>query len=163
VTTKSSNILGVIAILMVTTTLCAGCDSASETLVQADPEPATTEALGDTYLDGLDKDGDAQLMRLELTTSSPEPKYTGNYTWTLSVFDVEENPIAGAEVIAEPTMPAHGHGTFPKVTLGDEVEPGRYELVDMDLFMPGLWRISVEVRWGSDSVDTSHFEFDLQG
>jgi hypothetical protein len=160
---RSLNTERFIATLMVMATLWSGCESALDEVDSAPPEAETSEVLGDTYTEGLEKRGDAELIRVALTTSTPTLKYAGAYTWLISISDDEGGAITGAEVVAVPTMPTHGHGTFPTMTLGDEVDPGRYQLVDMDLFMAGLWRIAIEVQWGEGAVDTVQYEFDLEG
>ena len=126
--------------------------------------PAAEEsALGDVYEVGLEKSGVQGLVTATLTTSAPIPKYTGEYTWTVTIVDDEGSPITGAEVVAIPTMPSHGHGTFPANTLGVENEPGQYELLKMNLFMAGLWQVDIEITWGEELTDTVRFEFDLEG
>ncbi|MGB0588101.1 MAG: hypothetical protein ACPGU1_00335 [Myxococcota bacterium] len=127
--------------------------------------------LGDAYEPGLQKE-DAGLT-VTLSLSTPEPKYVGKYTWRLSLsasLGEETLPVGWADVVATPTMPSHGHGTFPPTTLGARISEGDYELLEMDLFMPGVWQIDVTVtwedpfgRWEAWQESEVIFEFYLQG
>ena len=162
--------LGVRLSLLLSLTACAligaqSCgDAAEHDHGDQTGTPAAQESpLGDVYEVGLEKTGELGLVTATLTTSVPAPKYTGEYTWTVAIVDDEGSPITGAEVVAVPTMPSHGHGTYPATTLGVENEPGQYELLKMNLFMAGLWQVDIEITWGEELTDTVRFEFDLEG
>jgi hypothetical protein len=117
----------------------------------------------DEYYTGLEKTSDAGLFTVRLLESSPIPQDTAVYTWRILVMDAAGAPVVGSEVVAEPTMPAHGHGTFPPTTIAEEqAENGRYELKDMDLFMPGIWRVEIRIEAG-DATDWVEYHFDLEG
>jgi len=117
----------------------------------------------DEYYTGLEKTSDAGLFIVRLLESSPIPQDTDIYTWRILVVDAAGAPVLGSEVVAEPTMPAHGHGTFPPTTVAEEqVENGRYELKDMDLFMPGIWRVEIRIEAGG-VTDWVEYHFDLEG
>ena len=128
-------------------------------------------SLGDAYAPGLQKEDNGLTVALSLST--PEPKYVGKYTWTLTLSAPafgETPPVPWADVIATPTMPAHGHGTFPLTTLASRVSEGVYELHEMDLFMAGLWQVDIAVTWEDphgryEEFQESQvtFEFDLDG
>ena len=116
------------------------------------------------YAAGIEKrteDGD---LRVVLIESSPIPKDTGLYTWVVEVQNAQCEPIEGASVVAEPTMPSHGHGTSPPPTSGVSLDAaGRLELTDMDLFMPGIWEVTLTVILEGESPETVRFNFDLEG
>ena len=67
----------------------------------------------DTYVVGLEKEGEKGEFKVRLLQSDPIPQDTGFYDWTVEVLTPDGAPVAGAIVLAKPTMPAHGHGTFP--------------------------------------------------
>ena len=116
----------------------------------------------DTYVEGMEKVTENASFTVRLDVSDPVPKDTGKYTWTITVLTMKGTPV-DAEVKAEPTMPQHGHGTTPQFTEGTEgAETGQYILSDMDLFMPGIWQVSIEVT--ADGItDSVNFIFDLEG
>jgi hypothetical protein len=117
----------------------------------------------DTYSEGMEKMAASGHYKIRLDMSSPAPKDTGNYTWTLSLMDMEGNAVQDATVNAEPTMPQHGHGTDPKFTDATAGEHnGQYVLTDMNLFMPGIWQVMITVNKG-EMTDTVTFLFDLEG
>jgi len=116
----------------------------------------------DAYVANLYKVGDNEVFSVMLTASSPLPKYTDVYDWTLQVFDGEGNPLTGLAMEAEPTMPEHGHGTFPLVTDAVEEPSGVYTLPQLDLFMAGVWEVEIRVTNTDEGADISRFYFDLE-
>ena len=111
---------------------------------------------------GLAKDGVHGVLRVRLMESDPIPEYTDMYTWSLEVVDLDGQPITGATIIAEPRMLFHDHGTFPPFTEAVESPEGGYQLVDMDLFMPGVWHIMIRITT-ADGDDEVAYDFDLEG
>jgi len=115
----------------------------------------------DEYVAGMEKAGADGHFRLALIQSDPIPQDLTLYTWLIEVRDAEGQPIDVDEVVAEPTMPDHGHGTFPAFTPGVPAEgTGRYTLTEMDLFMAGVWRIELVIRNG-ETEDHVVFNFEL--
>ena len=116
---------------------------------------------GDEYIAGMEKVSSEGHFRVALIESTPIPQDLTLYTWVLEVRDADGQPIDGASVVAEPTMPDHGHGTFPITTPGVTAEGvGRFTLTDMDLFMAGVWQIELRITAG-DVSDTAFFHFVL--
>jgi hypothetical protein len=66
--------------------------------------------------------------------------------------------VTGAEVIATPYMPDHGHGTPIKVNVSAIPIPGQYELAPVNLWMPGYWEISIGAMLGG-ARDSAVFKF----
>ena len=122
------------------------------------------ELMGESFVVGLEKPGDHGRFTVRLMESDPIPRYTGLYSWTLEIVDAEGRPLSGASVRAEPRMPDHDHGTFPRVTDATTMgEPGRYVLAEMDLFMDGVWRVEIEITDTDGEVDLVRYHFDLEG
>jgi len=118
----------------------------------------------DEYVAGLEKESTNGQYKMQLLLSDPIPKYTDVYTWTVVLLDLEGNPVEGAQVVAEPTMPDHSHGTFPKFTTAIvQEQPGEYHLADLDLFMPGVWQIDIRISVGDGSEDQVLYWFELEG
>ena len=134
-----------------------GCDDASNT---SSDEPSNW----DTYVVGLEKVGENGVFKVRLLLSDPIPQDTGFYNWTLEVLTVDDAPVVGASVQARPTMPAHGHGTFPPQTLAvEEGVSGNYQLLNLDLFMAGVWRVEINLESSDGLLDQVVFNFDLEG
>ena len=117
----------------------------------------------DTYVTGLEKTGDNGHFVVQLIDSDPIPKDLTLYDWRVVVLDLHGDPVDGAFVEAEPRMPAHDHGTHPEftaATAGDE--PGTYDLLDLNLFMAGVWEVTIRVEEGGMSDEVS-YAFDLDG
>ena len=118
----------------------------------------------DEYVAGLEKESTNGQYKMQLKLSDPIPKYTDLYTWTVVLLDPDGNPVTDAEIVAEPTMPDHKHGTLPKYTSGvPQDEPGEYQLVEMDLFMPGVWQIDIVISVGDAPEDQVLYWFELEG
>ena len=134
-----------------------GCDDASHT-------PSDQLSNWDTYVVGLEKAGEKGVFKVRLLLSDPIPQDTGFYDWTMEVLTSDDAPVVGASVTARPTMPAHGHGTFPPQTLAvEEGESGQYQLLNLDLFMPGVWRVEINLESSDGLRDQVVFNFDLEG
>lgn len=118
---------------------------------------------GDVYVAGLEKQGQSGVYVVKLVESQPIPQDTGLYTWTIQLLDAGD-PVSDAVIAAEPRMPAHNHGTFPPITdatpAGDD---GMYTLDAMDLFMPGIWEVTIRIMQGDSVEDQVTFSFDLEG
>lgn len=149
--------LGLILLLATT-----GCDGAPTTDGTGDP-PDARSVVGDTYVVGLEKAGAQGLFTVRLMGSEPIPKYTGLYVWTVEVRDGEGLTVTGASVIAEPTMPAHGHGTWPAFAEGEEMGDGLYALEEMNLFMDGVWHVAIRITGADGAEDEVAYDFDIQG
>lgn len=109
---------------------------------------------GDTYTDGMSLDGATYNVAL---SASPGPPDKGDNVWTMTITEGGA-PAAGLVVEVEPFMAEHGHGTNPATYAATEGEPGVYESEVMDLFMGGLWDMTVHA--GDDSVT---WQFCLEG
>ncbi len=118
----------------------------------------------DSYVAGLAKEGTSHVYRFVLVESAPIPKYTGPYTWTVKLTDLDGNATSGASLVAEPRMELHAHGTSPPLFDATPTgEPGTYTLGGMDLFMPGVWTVYLRVMEGDALKDEVAFRFDLEG
>lgn len=108
------------------------------------------------------------LSRLRLTSGElvlsvletfPVPPGVGDNEWIVSMRDTAEVPMTGlaASLLVTPFMPEHGHGTPTAVGIA-EVDAGEYRLGPVNTFMPGLWRIRLDVK---RAVDPETFEFNV--
>ncbi|MFO0635044.1 MAG: FixH family protein [Nannocystaceae bacterium] len=111
------------------------------------PPPAcATETRDDTYALGLDREG--TWARARFVDAQPAPPARGDNTWLLDIVDHDGAPMTGLELTVDPYMPDHAHGTAIRCEV-DEQAPGRYALSPINLFMPGLWQVTIAVRDGA--------------
>ena len=109
---------------------------------------------GDTYSDGMEASGSTYTVAL---VGDPAPPDKGDNVWTLTITEGGA-PAEGLDVQVEPFMTEHGHGTNPAFYGATEGDPGVYTTERFDLFMGGLWDLTVHA--GDDSVTWS---FCLEG
>jgi len=97
----------------------------------------------DVYTAGMEKTG-ADGMTFRLVSSDPAPPSRYDNTWVIEILDAGGAPLDDAEVEVVPFMPDHGHGTgFVAVVTPDPDVDGRYTVVPVNLFMPGLWEVTI--------------------
>lgn len=117
----------------------------------------------DAYAQGLSKTGENGTT-VALTSADPAPPDVGVNTWRLDVTAGGGGPLdEGAEVVVRPFMPQHGHGTTPAEFAATRGEGEAWEVPPMDLFMPGVWEVTVEVTVDDQLVDEVVFRFCLEG
>lgn len=116
----------------------------------------------DEYADGMSREGEMGHYIVELVSAEPGPPDVGDNTWELRVTQ-DGNPVDDATVTVTPFMPAHGHGTSPADYQGTLSEDGTYEVGPFDLFMPGVWELTVTVTGSDDTEDMATFTFELEG
>jgi len=116
------------------------------------------ETRDDEFVAGMSKAGDLWTFRLMDATPAPPDK--GDNSWSVRV-EQEEAGLEGLNLTVTPFMPDHGHGTpiDPQVT--DE-GGGDYRLAPVNMWMPGLWQVTVEAQDG-DQLDSAVFAFCIQG
>jgi hypothetical protein len=102
------------------------------------------ETRDDEYTAGMEKTG-AGGMTFRLVSSDPAPPSRYDNTWVIEILDDTGAPLDGATVEVTPFMPDHGHGTgIAAVVTEDPDVDGRYLVEPVNLFMPGLWEITIE-------------------
>ncbi len=111
---------------------------------------------------GLSQLGDEGLATFELVAANPAPPEQFDNTWTVKVSDSGGMPVAGAVTFADTWMPDHGHAS-PKAITTTELADGEYVLEPVNLFMPGLWEITVNAELSDGTVEKTVFSFCLNG
>ncbi len=119
-----------------------GADAAAT--VDCDGEPA------DVYVPGMIRTG-ANGAMIELVSSDPAPPARFYNTFIVRSPD---GPITAVT----PFMPAHGHGTQTPVVITATGNLDEWELDPVDLWMPGLWEVRIDVDHG-DAGDRIVFKF----
>ena len=114
------------------------------------------------YAPGLSASSTDGAVTVTFVAAAPAPPDKGNNEWTVQVTDGAGAPIDGATITVTPYMPDHGHGSSiaPNVAAGQQ--PGQYAVTLVNLFMPGVWRITFDVAVGAVE-STVQFMFCVEG
>ncbi len=150
---------------------CAGNhDQAAETDAGTGPEAAVilpalcaSDARVQTFSPGMEQTGRSGMYKARLLEMAPAPAAKGDNGWTVQIVDGKGAPLDGAKLTVKPFMPDHGHGSsiVPLVTAtGSE---GKYTVTRLNLFMPGIWQITVNVTSSAKTTDAIVFTFCVAG
>ena len=116
----------------------------------------------DVYSDGLTKMTDTLMVSFE--SADPAPPTKGKNTFTLKVQLHDGTAVDDATVTVRPWMVAHKHGvsegTLSTIAQGSG---GLYDVPTVDLFMPGVWELTVSVTLQDGTEETAVFNFMLEG
>lgn len=128
-----------------------------------DDGPCAGEDRADEYVAGLNKDSELGGFSATLVDALPAPPDTGENQWTLLVEDAAGDPVDASLLELRPYMPDHGHGTNPATWPLEAGDGDEVVVHDLDLFMPGLWRIAVEITPLDGDPDEVRFFFCAEG
>jgi hypothetical protein len=123
----------------------AGCNSGESTDEEYD---CATETRDDEFSAGMSRVGDAG-YEIVLTEALPAPPSRGDNAWKVRVLDASGAPVSDLAIGVTPCMVDHGHGTPISAETTAAAEGGEFSASPVNLWMPGLWRVSVVL---SDSV-----------
>jgi hypothetical protein len=146
------------------------CSSGSSGPTQSSTTPDTTGLVScddprqQAYAPGMQQLGASGVFTFVLVSSSPAPPAYPNDVFVLRVMDASGQPVTGATVVVEPTMPTMSHGTS-KVGVTSNPD-GSYTLQPLYLFMGGLWEIAIHATVqvdGGSQQDTTSFFFCVPG
>jgi hypothetical protein len=146
------------AAFLASASACAGDDH------HGDDEPVNcaTETRDDDFVVGLEKGGRDGLLMFRLMSSTPAPPGRGDNTWEIDIVDAGGAPRAGATVVVTPFMPDHQHGTpIDAVVTESTTIVGRYTATPINLWMPGLWEVTIETT--SVPLDRATYKFCIPG
>ena len=154
----NSVVVVVVALMATALTACAGDDQPAGGNVCED---MTTEYEG--YSDGLTKLGDNGTLKVRLLSAEPAPPERGDNRWTLQLLSMSDQPLPNATVTGvKPFMPDHGHGSGTTAVIGATNGNGEVTVDSIDLMMPGVWTITVDVD-NAATTDTATFAFCIDG
>jgi hypothetical protein len=91
-------------------------------------------------------------LHFTLVEASPAPPARGDNHWTLRVTDASGAVKPHLALSVEPFMPDHGHGTGVKARVSAQPD-GTYAVGPLNLFMPGVWRVTVFVSMNAGRPD----------
>lgn len=113
-----------------------------------------TDERAEDYSAGMAKMAEDGAVSVKLVSSQPmvdgEPGAFGpparhDNLWELEVTDANGEPIADADVSIKTWMPDHGHPSN-RASVVHWVEGAQYEVNPLNLMMPGIWEITVNVE-----------------
>lgn len=154
-------------VLMVPLLLMAtACDAASAPADDDDdggssgddgaPRGCELETRADAYALGMQKQGDG--VSIAFLDAVPAPPSRGDNTWRVHVQSLAGAPLSDATLRVDPFMPDHQHGTSIATHVVALPTAGDYELSPVNLFMPGLWDVTIGVET-ADVADAVVFRF----
>lgn len=122
----------------------------------------SNEPCADTYTANMVKSGSSGSFIFLLIDSTPGPPAKGDNSWNLRLTDTGDTPIDGATLEVTPFMPDHGHGTPIRVVVTPAGSNGEYTAAPINLWMPGLWEVTIDATAGADS-DSVVYRFFIEG
>ncbi len=114
------------------------------------------------YAVGLSSTSADGAVKITFVDADPAPPAKGNNTWTVTVVDAAGKPITGAMITTVAYMPDHGH-TSPIKPTATEQDAGTYEVTPVNLFMPGVWEVTLTVTPAGGTAEAVKFTFCVAG
>ena len=93
---------------------------------------------------------------IEVRSSPSQPPERGVATFELMVHSKKDS-MDDLHITATPWMASHGHGSSTKPTI-EEIEPGKFIVKNVALFMPGEWQIEGTIH---GCCEEESFSFDI--
>jgi hypothetical protein len=116
----------------------------------------------DTYTPGLAKVG-ANGYTGALMEATPAPPAKGDNVWRALITDPSQAPVDGLDVEVKTWMPLHNHGSPIRAESTPAGAPGEYTLDPVNLFMPGIWEVTLQPTLGDTLLDEMLFTFCIDG
>ena len=152
-------------IISLAITAAAACGSGNAPPDADEALACMTAGRGDTYVVGLEHPGQAGLLDFKLLTATPSPPMRNFNTWTIQINAMSSGvvgaPATGASLIVTPFMPDHQHGAGAYTPQIKELTDGKYEVSQINTWMPGYWEITLDVQAGAVH-DTVVYKFCIQ-
>ena len=116
-------------------------------------EQACTNEMRDDFAIGLQRTG----TRLDVTIADamPADPIRGDNIWSLSIANAD-GAMTDVAVKVKSWMPDHGHGS-PVEAVASKVSDGEYTVEPLNLFMAGLWEITLELTLADESTEEVMF------
>jgi hypothetical protein len=108
------------------------------------PRGCELEPRADAYALGMQKQGES--FTVAFIDAMPAPPARGDNTWRVRVHDGDGVALGDATLSVDPFMPDHQHGTSIATHVVATDTPGEYELSPVNLFMPGLWDVTIGIE-----------------
>lgn len=132
----------------------AACASDHHTDDGGESYNCETETRDDDFVVGITKMGTANQVAFKLLSATPAPPARDDNSWLLQL-DTTAGPLSNATVVVTPFMPDHQHGTPIKVGVEAMPTAGQYTLSPINMWMPGLWEVTISATATEPAVDDS--------
>jgi hypothetical protein len=116
----------------------------------------------DTYSPGLEHPG-ANGYVVQLIDAQPSPPAKGDNVWNVRVLNPDQTPASGMDISVKTWMPHHQHGSPINAEVTHGPGAGEYVLNPVNLFMPGIWEVTINIGNGAAAVDAVTFTFCIDG
>jgi hypothetical protein len=129
-------------------------DDTAEAGDESEPLTCEDDERAEAFTVNLAKMGERHTVTI--VEAVPAEPIRGDNAWTVMLSDSAGNPEEGATLGLRPWMPDHGHGT-PVEAQVTELGAGEYEIRSLNLFMAGLWEVTVELSTPEGEADSVMF------
>lgn len=157
-----------LAPLALTATALAGCSggdtdtSSTTTAATTETSACATDTRAQAYAVGLKSTSEDGAVTITFVDADPAPPAKGNNIWTVKITGKDGKPLSGATIETTSYMPDHAH-TSPIKPTATEKDPGTYEVTPVNLFMPGVWEVTLDVTPAGGSAEAVKFTFCIAG
>lgn len=105
------------------------------------------------YSVGLEATSASGAIAVRFLDADPAPPAKGDNVWRIAIEDASGARVDDATLSFDATMPDHGHSSTvaPAVTFEGD---GEYVLDPVNLFMPGVWEITLDVAPPGGTVES---------
>lgn len=131
-------------------------DTGGETETGGGEMICEAEDRDDAFAVGLSKS--SALFTATFVSANPAPPFKGDNSWIVDFTDPEGVALVEPTITVVPMMPDHGHGTPVVAAVSPTTTAGRYTIEPVNLFMAGLWEITLDVTVGGEQ-DSVVFSF----
>jgi len=140
----------------------AGCGGGGTTPNDTpDAQSCASDPRAMTYTVGMAQVGSQGEVTFKLMSVSPAPPMRNDNTWQVDLVDGNGTAIEGATLSATPFMPDHGHGTPIKAEVTED-SPGHYTITPLNLWMPGIWNVTLDATPQGGTKDQAVFTFCIE-
>jgi len=127
-------------------------DSANSTADDGGSSQICLDEARDDFAIGLQRDG--ARFQVAIADALPSDPIRGDNGWTVLV--TEDGEPVNATISIGSWMPDHGHGS-PVQAEAEWMADGEYMLEPLNLFMAGLWEVTLELETDDGEVDEVMF------
>jgi hypothetical protein len=166
---SSQFVLSAAALAGVTLVACSSSSgSGAATTPPADDDSGVVitcenDPRGLQYASGMSVTSSSGNVKVALMAASPAPPEVQLNTWTLSVTDANGDAIPNAAPVMVPWMPDHGHGPSVQPTATPTGDGKTFTVSDIDLFMAGVWRLTISATPTAAIPDQVVYYFCIEG
>jgi hypothetical protein len=112
---------------------------------------------------GLSSASEDGAVKITFVDSDPAPPAKGNNTWTVTIVDAAGKALTGAAIATTAYMPDHGHTSPIKPTATEQATAGTYVVTPVNVFMPGIWEVTLSVTPAGGTAAAVKFTFCIAG